>query len=70
MAQKLSRSDRTDRRDENIRKKFFKLRNKKYKNTTQFYSDATIFEMLSEHYGIAPATVEAIVFFRVKRIRK
>lgn len=60
------KKERLQRRNEKIKAKWMKLRDKKYKGRVQLYSDKAILEMLADDFYISARTVEDIVFSRIK----
>ena len=58
----MNRSERTLKRNSDIRKKFLKLSEKKYKKRVRLYTTDTILLMLSEQFYLSERTIEDIIF--------
>lgn len=58
----MTRASRTEKRNKDISKKFFKLSNKKYKGKVRLYTTETILAMLSEEFYLSERTIEDIIF--------
>lgn len=56
--------ENTNRKYQDIRRDYEKLKARKYKNVTM-YTDDYVFIKLSEKYYLEPITIEKICFFRV-----
>ena len=60
-----SKAERLKARNKKITERFIQLSDKKYKNT-KLYTKEAILVMLSEEFFLSEATIEDIVFNRVK----
>ena len=66
MDKKQKRQARIINRNRRIERDFLRLSAKKTANGTPVYTHAYILEKLADKYALSPATIEAIVFGRIR----